>query len=259
MIESKPGDLVRPPANAVAQLVLQCTRDDPTLIKRSRGHARTVQIQGKRLPVTRPEPGSPLMLLSNADPATRQYLEDLVSIAVASSERADDVLREAYEARQQAKRATWAFASIAAIGVMAGVAGVIGKYHGYAVDNRLSEIVGEVRSLGEQQQQASQQLAAVRSDIAEVHQAAAAPQPTAEARPENTQGATVVETRPATAAQPSQPVVATAVSPLQSATYSSPWPVYPQPVRPTWYHQQRRATVPHFLIVFQQNLHALFR
>jgi hypothetical protein len=39
MIRAEPDDFVRPPANVVAQLVLQCTRDDPTAIKRSRGHA----------------------------------------------------------------------------------------------------------------------------------------------------------------------------------------------------------------------------
>ena len=125
----------------------------------------------------------------------------------------------------------WVFASISAMGVAAGGAGVVSNYHGNVADNRLSEIAGEVKSLGEQQQQASQQLAAVRSEIADGPEAAAATQTTASAQSVNTQGAIAVATLPATSLQPSQPTVARPVSPLQRATYSSPWPIYPQPVQ----------------------------
>jgi hypothetical protein len=124
---------------------------------------------------------------------------------------------------------------------------VIGKCHGYAADHRFSENGGEVIRIGEHQQQ---QLAAVRSEIPEGHGAAAAMQPTAAARPENTQGAAAVETLQATASRPSQPMVATAVSPLQRVTYSSPWLIDPYTVRPTWSRQRRQATILHFLIVF---------
>jgi hypothetical protein len=201
MIRATPDDAVRPPANVVAQLVLQCTRDDPTLVKRSRGHTRTEQTQAIQSPVTRPpvtraEPRPPPILLSDADPATKQYFEDLVSIAVASSERADDLLREAHEASRKATHATWAFASIAAVSVVVGVAGMIGSHHGNAADTRLTEIAGGVKSLGQQQQQASQQLAAVRSEITDERPATVAVQQTADAPPANTQGATPVEAVP---------------------------------------------------------------
>lgn len=173
MIRAKPDDIARPSADVVAQLLLQCTRDDPTLVKRTRGLARTVQTQAVQAPVMRPELRSPSIVLANADPAAKQYFEDLVSIAVASSERADDLLREAYAANRKATYATWAFASIAAVtvavGLAAGAAGMIGNHHGTASDSRLAEISGEVRSLGQQQQQASQQLAAVRSEIVNRH------------------------------------------------------------------------------------------
>jgi hypothetical protein len=230
-------------------------------------------------------------MLSEADPATKQYFEDLVSIAVASSERADDLLREAYVASRKATHATWAFASIAAVSVIVGVAGMIGSHHGNAADTHLTEIAGGVKSLGQQQQQASQQLAAVRSEIADErpviadeHPAALTARQTADAAPVNTQGAipvatvpvetgpveagpveTVpvravpVEALPATAVQPTQPFGATPASPLQQATYSPPWPAYHHPPRPTRIVQRRRIPVPRFLVVFQRNLQTLFR
>src|SRR5580698_5890623 len=121
MIRAKPDDIARPPADVVAQLLLQCTRDDPTLVKRTRGLARKAQTQAIQSPVMRPELKSPSIVLANADPAAKQYFEDLVSIAVASSERADDLLREAYAANRKATYATWAFASIAAVSVAMGL------------------------------------------------------------------------------------------------------------------------------------------
>jgi hypothetical protein len=167
MIRALPEDVVRPPANVVAQLVLQCMRDDPTLVKRSRGHARTEPTQAIQPPVTRPELRSPPIVLSDADPAIKQYFEDLVSIAVASSERADDLLREAYDASRKATHATWAFASIAAVSVLVGVAGMVGSHHGNAADTHLAEIAGGVKSLDRQQQPAGQQFAAARPEIAD--------------------------------------------------------------------------------------------
>lgn len=272
MIRARPDDVARPPANVVAQLLLQCTRDDPTLVKRSRGQTRTAQTQAIQSPVMRPELGSPSILLASADPAAKQYFEDLVSIAIASSERADDLLRAAYEANRKAAHATWAFASIAAVsvavGLAAGAAGMVGSHQGNATDNRLIEIAGEVKSLGQQQQQASRQLAAVRSEIADAHPAAddhpntVTVQQAADAPPADNQGTIPVETLPATVARPTatQPFGATSENPVQEATYSAPWPVYHHPRRPPIRTaQRRRVPVPHFLVVFQQNLQTLFR
>jgi hypothetical protein len=294
MFRARPDDVARPPASVVAQLMLQCTRDDPTLVKRSRGHTRTaqtpaVQTQAMLSPVTRPELRPSPMLLSNGDLATKQYFEDLVSIAVTSSERADDLLREANKASRKATYAAWAFASIAAVSVAAGAAGMIASHHGSATDNRLTEIAGEVKSLGRQQQQASRQLAAVRSEIADGHPATVTAQQTTDPAPTNTQGAipaatlpmetppmemppvetspmemppvkTIpVETLPATAIQPTQPFGATPAIPVQQATYSWPRAVYHHPRRPARTVQRRRIPVPRFLVVFQQNLRTLFR
>jgi hypothetical protein len=287
--ERRPDDVARPPASVVARLMLQCTRDDPTLVKRSRGHTRpaqtlamqtlAMQTQALLSPVTRPELRPSPMPLSNGDLATKQYFEDLVSIAVTSSERADDLLREVNKASQKATYAAWAFASIAAVSVAAGAVGVIASHHGNATDNRLTEIAGEVKSLGRQQQQASRQLAAVRSEIADGHPATVTAQQTADPTPTNTQGAIPVETipvetppvetipvetipvetLPAAAAQPTQPFGATPAIPVQQATYSLPRPVYHHPRRPARTVQRKRIPVPRFLVVFQQNLRTLFR
>lgn len=197
MIRVRSDDIARPPADVVARLLLQCTRDDPTLVKRTRGHARTAQTPAIQPPVTQAALRPPSIVLANADPAAKQYFEDLVSIAVASSERADDLLREAYAANRKATYATWTFASIAAVsvavGLAAGAAGMIGNHHGNATDSRLTEIAGEVKSLGQQQQQAGQQLAAVRSEIVKRHT------DTVTVQEADTQGVIPAETLPATA------------------------------------------------------------
>ncbi len=217
-------------------------------------------------------------------------LEDLVSIAVASAERADDVLNQANATRRKANRAVWAFASVAAVGVVVGSVGIISSRSGNATDGKLTEIASEVRSLGAQQELTSHQLAVVQSDVSDQHEAAAAIQEAAApAQPDAATSRT--ETEPQVPAVPqSQPTVPAPVSPVQQATYSSsvwpqrsrpeqpttysaPWPQHTQSVQPTTYsspwpqHAQpawsarhrQQPTVPQFLVVIQQNLRALFR
>jgi len=183
MIRATPEDFVRPAADALAQIMLQCASDDPSLVRRSRGHGKSAQIQAKLLPAVQRETGSPFTLLSNSDRATRQYLEDLASIAGASAERADDVL---LQARRRANRAVWAFASVAAVRVVVGAAGVVSSRSGNETGGRIPEIAGEVRSLGAQQQLTNHQLADMRSDVTGEHEAVAAVQQTVTpARPDS--------------------------------------------------------------------------
>jgi hypothetical protein len=289
MIRAKPDDFVRLPADALAQLMLQCASDDPTLVKRSRSPAKSVQVQTKLPSAAQDESRSPLTLLSNSDRATKQYLEDLVSIAVASAERADDVLNQANATRRRANRAVWAFASVAAVGVVVGSVGLVSSRSGNATDGKLTEIASEVRSLGAQQELTNHQLAVVRSDVSDEHEATAAIQDAATpARPDP--ATSNAETVPQEAPAPqSQPNVAAPVNPVQQATYSSsvwpqrsrqqpntysaPWPQHTQSVQPTTYssswpqHTQpawsarhrQQPTVPRFLVAIQQNLQALFR
>jgi hypothetical protein len=292
MIRAKPDDFVRLPADALAQIMLQCASDDPTLVRRSRSPAKSVQVQTKLPSTAQHESGSPLTLLSNSDRATKQYLEDLVSIAVASAERADDVLNQANATRRKANRAVWAFASVAAVGVVVGTVGVVSSRLGNATDGKLTEIASEVRSLGAQQELTNHQLTVVQSDVSDVHEAAAAIQEAATpARPDA--AISKAETEPQVAAVPqSQPNIVAPVSPVQQATYSSsvwpqrsraeqpttysaPWPQrsraeqpttysspWPQRTQPVWsarHRQQQQPTVPRFLVAIQQNLRALFR
>ena len=290
MIRAKPDDFVRLPADALAQILLQCASDDPTLVKRSRSPAKSVQVQTQLPSAAQHESGSPLTLLSNSDRATKQYLEDLVSIAVASAERDDDVLNQANATRRKASRAVWAFASVAAVGVVVGSIGIVSSRSSNATDGKLTEIASEVRSLGAQQELTKDQLAVVRPDVSDAHEAAAAIQEAATlAQPDA--AASKTETGPQVATAPqSQPNVTTPANPVQQATYSSsvwpqrtrpeqpttysaPWPQHTQSVQPTTYssrwpqHTQparsaryrQQPTVPQFLVAIQQNLRALFR
>jgi hypothetical protein len=295
MIRATPDEFVRLPADALAQIMLQCASDDPNLVRRSRSPATSVPVQTKLPSAAQHESGSPLTLLASSDRATKQYLEDLVSIAVASAERADDVLNQANATRRKANRAVWAFASVAAVGVVVGTVGIVSSSRsGNATDGKLTEIASEVRSLGAQQEQNNHQLAVVQSDVSVEHEAAAAIQEAATpARPDT--ATSKPETEPQVAAVPQrQPNLTAPVSPVQQATYASsvwpqrsraeqpntysaPWPQHTQSVQPTTYsspwpqHTQpawsarhrpqptQQPAVPRFLVAIQQNLRALFR
>jgi hypothetical protein len=274
MIRAKPDDFVRPPADALAQIMLQCVSDDPSLVRRSRSHAKSAQTRAKLLPAVQHETGSPLTLLSNSDRATRQYLEDLVSIAVASAERADDVLNLANATGRKANRAIWAFASVATVGVVVAAAAVVSSRSGNATDGRFTEIAREVRSLGTQQELTSHQLAALRTYVTDEHGAVEAIQQTpTPLRPDAARPQAGPEPQVVAVPQP-QPVATVPVNPMQQATYSaSVWPQRTRPVQPTTYsspwpqntqpawsaRHRQQPTVPRFLVVIQQNLRALFR
>jgi len=209
--------------------------------------------------VPRREPGPPLTLLANADPAIRQYLEDLVSIGVASAERADDALQEVQFARRKATRAAWAFASVAAISAATGVAGVISVTRHSVADSKVVELAGQVRSLNEQQVAANHQLTAVSSAIADEREALEASKQTAAPVQHEATGPGAGNGERPVSIPPAQPIVEPRVSPVQQATYSSPWPIHTQSVRRTWSTEPRQAPVPRFISVIQQNLRALFR
>jgi len=219
------------------------------------------------------------MLLSTSDQATKQHLEDLVSIAVASAERADNVLQEANVTRQRATRAIWACGSIAVVGIILAAAGVVSSRPDTLADSRVTQIAGEVRALGEKQQLASHQLADIRSQVADERMAAASTLPATEQTTTSARsdaaGSEAATAPQAVAVPPSPPLVTAPVSPVQHATYSSPWPQYtrpvqstayssswpqyPQSVQPTWSARRRQVTVPRFVVVIQQNLRSLFR
>jgi hypothetical protein len=250
MVDAMPDDLARPPPEALARMMLECARGDPTLVQRTRGRDRNPQTRSGELPAAQQEPLLSLASGSHAEPATEQHLEDLVSIAVSSAQEADHALQLAQAASRKANRRMWAFAGVGALGMMTGIAGIVDNHLNTAVDQKLTEISSEVQALDEQQHQTSNRLAYVASQVADGQEAAASAQQT-----------TVAEAAtPATSVQPTQPYLVSPVdTPQYTNYYSSPQQTNLPPTRRTWTTHHRQAVVPNFVVVIQRNIRGLFR
>ncbi len=295
MTRSEPDDFARPPVDAVAQIILQDALDDTGLVKRTRGAGKGIRAADLSPLSLRQQTVPALCLLSNSDLANKRYMEDLVSIAIASAERADSVLLKANATHARTVRAVCGVASIAAIGVAASVLAMFGLPGGArGADEKLVAVASQIQSLDQQQQLANHKLDAVKSEVDDQRKAVteiehARPSPQMEASDQQSQAKQRVITVPG-----APPIIATPLSPLHDATYSEPWPgpevtkqsasysyQWPQasetaqatpysttlwpartePVQqPSWTARHRRTqTTPQFLLVIQRNLRMLFR
>jgi hypothetical protein len=294
MTRSEPDDFVRPPVDALAQLLLQDALDDLSLVKRTRGSGKSVQVSDMQSPSVRRNAPA-LCLVSDSDLANKRYLEDLVSIAIASAERADSVLLKADATHTKTVRAICGLASVAVVGIAAAVVGVVGLPGGGVTDQKLVAVAGQIHSLDQQQQVANNKLDAVKSEVDDQRKAAtsiqhASPPLQVDASDPQDQAQQRVITVPG-----GQPIIATPLSPLRDATYSEPWPgpdvtkqtasysyqwpqapdtaqstsystLWPSPShtepaqQPSWTARHRRVQQPpQFLLVIQRNLRMLFR
>ena len=90
-----------------------------------------------------------MALLSEPALDIRQYLEDLVTIAVGSAQQARDMLIEARKVNRTARRRVAVVASFGALGLIVGIAGLAA---GRSANVRLSEVreeVGALQKLGQ--------------------------------------------------------------------------------------------------------------
>lgn len=293
MTRSEPDDFAGPPVDAVAQIILQDALDDPGLVKRTRGAGKGIRAADASLLPLRQQSAPALCLLSNSDLANKRYMEDLVSIAIASAERADSALLKANATHARTMRAVLAIGSVAVAGIAAGVLAISGLPSAHGTDEKLVAVAGQIRSLNQQQRLANHKLDAVKSDVDDQRKAVteiqrAGPSPRMEASDQQEQVKQRVITVPG-----APPIIATPLGPLHDAVYSEPWPgpevtkqsasysyQWPQasetaqatpysttlwparaePVQqPTWTARHRRAQAPPFLLVIQRNLRMLFR
>src|SRR5690348_12801035 len=110
MTGSEPDDFVRPPVDAIAQVILQDALDDLSLVRRTRVSANLLRVNKAGPPAERHHDGLPLALAADTDIDHKRYLEDLVSIALSSAERADNFLMQANATRARAMRIAGVFA-----------------------------------------------------------------------------------------------------------------------------------------------------
>lgn len=183
-----------------------------------------------------------MALLSDPALDVRQYLEDLVSIAVDSAQQAEELAVQAREAGKKARRGMAVLAGLGALGLVVGVAGFAASR---SANVRLAEVSGEVGALHEMQRQAQDQLADIASRTSD-------PRDVAEVTQQPDLARAVV---PAPAPPARQPAV----------RYSEPWPdsrppprraavVRSQPAQPV-----QPVVVPRFVADIQRNLRGIFR
>jgi hypothetical protein len=85
-----------------------------------------------------------MALLSDPAVDVRQYLENLVTIAIGSAREAEDTLLEVRKANRKTRRRIALVASFGAVGLMVGIAGFAGSR---STNERLSEVRNEVVAL----------------------------------------------------------------------------------------------------------------
>src|SRR5262245_45946366 len=110
-----PGEPPLADISMVAQLMLDAATEDSLLIMRERVGGRGARVYRHAIPELLEKPHLSLTLESRADLATRRHMEDLVSIAVASVQQADNALQEARRASTRARRGVWGFTCIGAL------------------------------------------------------------------------------------------------------------------------------------------------
>jgi hypothetical protein len=227
------------PVERLARRLLAAAEASPALI----GRAKTAPaVANPRVA----ESFAAMALLSDPALDVRQYLEDLVTIAVNSAQQAEDLAVQAREASRKARRGMAVVASIGAVGLVVGVAGFAASR---SANIRLAEMRGEVGALHEMQRQSQDQLADIASrtsdqrDVVEVTQ-----------QPSVAPAVVVSQPLPAPVPPARQPTVRN----------SEPWPdsrppprrvavVRSQPVQTT-----QPVVVPRFFADIQRSLRGIF-
>lgn len=144
-----PDDSFGSPVERLARSLLACARDQPSLLVRSPAAADGA-LPGliealPRLHVRRAGwlPG-PL-----GGPADRSpYLEELVSMAVATARQAEDAARHASDACAMARRGRFAWAGFGVLGIVIGISGLVEAHWSPSMHNRQVQMAVEARLTG---------------------------------------------------------------------------------------------------------------
>jgi hypothetical protein len=132
--------------------------EDASLITRSHSGGRDASVHRHAILASREEPHLPLALESRVDSAARQHLEELVSIAVASAQQAEEAVQRAYQSSMRATRGIWGATCIGALLFLVGIAGFTDHLPYYSSDRELAAKAGDGLAVAEPQRHVSGQL-----------------------------------------------------------------------------------------------------
>ena len=142
----------------LARLILDAVTEDASLITRSHSGGRAAPVHRHAVPTSREEPHLPVTLESRVDLAARQHLEDLVSIAVASAQQAEDAVQRAHHSSTRATRGIWGATCIGALLFLVGIAGITDHLPYYSSERELDAKAGDGLAVAEPQRHVSGQL-----------------------------------------------------------------------------------------------------
>jgi hypothetical protein len=173
MLEITPEEPPEQSAEALARSLMDAALADPTLTSRAHelpGSGLGAPSAG--LPAAAPGPArsrlfqrTPLLARS----ATSQYLEELVSIAVTSAQRAEDLLHAVGKTARFGRRAIGTVVGIGALGILVGLMGIADKRLSDRSAARLTQVAGEMRALADLQQRTGGEVAQLQAQVAEEH------------------------------------------------------------------------------------------
>jgi hypothetical protein len=144
MADTTPDASSGPPVERLARSLLACARDQPSLLVRSReapGEALPGLIEAlPRLHVRRPGwlPG-PFGRPNDRSP----YLEELVSMAVATARQAEDAARHASDACAMARRGRFAWAGFGVLGIAIGISGLVDAHWTHGMNHLQAKMADE--------------------------------------------------------------------------------------------------------------------
>ena len=160
------------PADRLARILMNCAKQDPSLLGRSRADAAGSLVETNGQPLALPDTSC----------SVSEYLENLVMIAVESARDAEATYREACETNRRSRRRELAAAAFCIVGALAGVTGVIASRLHAGTEARLAAVTATLQSLNARQDQTNGRLAELQSNVdaaatAEQSQAVSQPQP----------------------------------------------------------------------------------
>ncbi len=185
MVDMAPDDSPKLPVERLAQFLLGCAREDPTLLARSNIDPIRRRGTGPRVPLStrirleKPAPLPLMMAAARKDPE----LEELVSIAVACARRAEDALQHARDVSAIAYRRMSMIAVVTGTGIMIAAAAVVLGRPVTPVEPRLTESAGVAQGVTGPM---APQLVAMRSDVVAPRDTATSPDTRAAAAPART-------------------------------------------------------------------------
>ena len=143
------------PADRLARILMDCAKQDPSLLGRARPETAGPLIEAAEQPIALPDTSC----------SVSEYLENLVMIAVESARDAEATYQEACKTNRRSRKRELVAAGFCVVGVLAGVTGVVTARLHAGAEAQLAAVTATVESLDARQHQTNGRLAELRANV----------------------------------------------------------------------------------------------